>query len=84
MPSMPKTFTGKELSAKLLQAACDMTVDKDAPATATGEATSITRIRHLIQEGLDDVIAGRLVPIDNARAWADSLDTQNERPLPRI
>jgi predicted transcriptional regulator len=35
-----------------------------------------------IQEGLDDVTAGRLVLMEDAQAWADSLGTENERPVP--
>lgn len=38
--------------------------------------------RRLIQEGLDDVTAGRTVTMQQARAWAESLDTDNELPLP--
>jgi predicted transcriptional regulator len=36
--------------------------------------------RRLIQEGLDDVTAGRLVPIEQIEAWADSIGTGNEPP----
>ncbi|WP_240975227.1 CopG family ribbon-helix-helix protein [Paraburkholderia aromaticivorans] len=39
--------------------------------------------RRLIQEGLDDVDAGRVVSMEQAEGWADSLGTQNERPVPR-
>lgn len=39
--------------------------------------------RRLIQEGLDDVTAGRLVSMEDAQAWADSLGTEDERPVPR-
>jgi predicted transcriptional regulator len=38
--------------------------------------------RRLIQEGLDDVTAGRTIAMEQARAWADSLGTDNELPLP--
>ncbi|PRE81308.1 CopG family ribbon-helix-helix protein [Burkholderia gladioli] len=38
--------------------------------------------RRLIQEGLDDVTAGRTITMAQARAWADSLDTPDELPLP--
>jgi len=38
--------------------------------------------RRLIQEGLDDVTAGRTISMQQARAWADSLGTDNELPLP--
>ncbi|RPE23015.1 CopG family ribbon-helix-helix protein [Burkholderia pseudomallei] len=38
--------------------------------------------RRLIQEGLDDVTAGRTISMEQARAWADSLGTENELPLP--
>jgi predicted transcriptional regulator len=38
--------------------------------------------RRLIQEGLDDVTAGRFVPMDQARVWADSIGTDNEQPVP--
>jgi predicted transcriptional regulator len=36
--------------------------------------------RRLIQEGLDDVDAGRFVPIEQVEAWADSIGTENEQP----
>ncbi|SOE91446.1 Predicted transcriptional regulator [Caballeronia arationis] len=39
--------------------------------------------RRLIQEGLDDVTAGRLISMDEARAWADSLGADNELPVPK-
>ncbi|WP_250520661.1 MULTISPECIES: CopG family transcriptional regulator [unclassified Caballeronia] len=39
--------------------------------------------RRLIQEGLDDVTAGRLLSMEQARAWADSLGTDNELPVPK-
>ncbi|HDR9504203.1 TPA: CopG family transcriptional regulator [Burkholderia cepacia] len=39
--------------------------------------------RRLIQEGLDDVTAGRLVPMEQARAWANSIGTENELPTPK-
>ncbi|WP_062642761.1 CopG family ribbon-helix-helix protein, partial [Caballeronia arationis] len=39
--------------------------------------------RRLIQEGLDDVTAGRLISIEQARAWANSLGTDNELPVPK-
>ena len=39
--------------------------------------------RRLIQEGLDDVTAGRLIPMELARAWANSLGTDNELPVPK-
>jgi predicted transcriptional regulator len=39
--------------------------------------------RRLIQEGLDDVTAGRFVSMEQARAWANSLDTDNELPVPK-
>ncbi|HDR9033369.1 TPA: CopG family transcriptional regulator [Burkholderia vietnamiensis] len=38
--------------------------------------------RRLIQEGLDDVTAGRTITMEQARAWANSLGTDNELPLP--
>jgi predicted transcriptional regulator len=38
--------------------------------------------RRLIQEGLDDVTAGRTITMQQARAWAESLDTDNELPVP--
>jgi predicted transcriptional regulator len=39
--------------------------------------------RRLIQEGLDDVTAGRIVSMEQAREWADSLGTDNELPVPK-
>jgi predicted transcriptional regulator len=39
--------------------------------------------RRLIQEGLDEVTAGRFVSMEQARAWVDSLGTDNELPVPK-
>jgi len=39
--------------------------------------------RRLIQEGLDDVSTGRLLSMEQARAWANSLGTDNELPVPK-
>ena len=39
--------------------------------------------RRLIQEGLDDVTGGRLIPMEQARAWANSLGTDGELPVPK-
>jgi predicted transcriptional regulator len=39
--------------------------------------------RRLIQEGLDDVTAGRLLSMEQARAWANSLGTDSELPVPK-
>jgi predicted transcriptional regulator len=39
--------------------------------------------RRLIQEGLDDVTAGRLISMDEVRAWANSLGADNELPVPK-
>lgn len=39
--------------------------------------------RRLIGEGLDDVTAGRFVSMEQARAWANSLGTDNELPVPK-
>ena len=41
-----------------------------------------TEKRRLIQEGLDDVTAGRTLSMERARTWAESLGTENELPLP--
>ncbi|MGF6956609.1 DUF2283 domain-containing protein [Paraburkholderia youngii] len=38
--------------------------------------------RRMIQEGLDDVTAGRLIPMSKARAWAESIGTNNEKAIP--
>ncbi|MGF6658186.1 hypothetical protein OKW34_008776 [Paraburkholderia youngii] len=38
--------------------------------------------RRMIQEGLDDVTAGRLVPMSKARARAESIGTDNEKAIP--
>lgn len=38
--------------------------------------------RRLIQEGLDDVTAGRTVSFEAMREWANSLDTPGELPVP--
>ncbi|WP_250480067.1 MULTISPECIES: CopG family transcriptional regulator [unclassified Caballeronia] len=39
--------------------------------------------RRLIQEGLDDVSAGRMVSMEQARAWANGLGTDEEQPVPK-
>ncbi|BCQ29007.1 CopG family transcriptional regulator (plasmid) [Caballeronia sp. NK8] len=39
--------------------------------------------RRLIQEGLDDVSAGRMVSMEQARAWANSIGTDEEQPVPK-
>jgi predicted transcriptional regulator len=39
--------------------------------------------RRLIQEGLNDVDAGRFVLMEQARAWANSLGTDSELPVPK-
>ncbi|WP_321801552.1 DUF2283 domain-containing protein [Caballeronia sp. J97] len=36
----------------------------------------------MIQEGLDHVTAGRLVPMSKARGWADSIGTDHELAIP--
>lgn len=38
--------------------------------------------RRMIQEGLDDVTAGRTITMEQAREWAEKLDTPGEIPLP--
>src|SRR5689334_2660353 len=38
--------------------------------------------RRMTQEGLDDVTAGCLVPMSEARAWADSIRTDHEKATP--
>ncbi|MGA3252445.1 MAG: hypothetical protein ABSD12_30545 [Paraburkholderia sp.] len=40
------------------------------------------RERQMIQEGLDDVTAGRLISMVALEHWADSLGTDHELPLP--
>jgi predicted transcriptional regulator len=42
------------------------------------------RERQMIQEGLDDVTAGRLLSMDAMERWADRLGTDNELPLPKV
>jgi predicted transcriptional regulator len=39
--------------------------------------------RRLIQEGLDDVSAGRMISMEQARAWVNSLGTDEEQPVPK-
>ncbi|MES2298583.1 MAG: ribbon-helix-helix protein, CopG family [Pseudomonadota bacterium] len=36
----------------------------------------------LTREAMDDVDAGRVIDHQSVQAWADSLDTENPRPLP--
>lgn len=40
--------------------------------------------RQMIQEGLDDVTAGRLLSMAAMERWADSLRTDHEIPLPKV
>ena len=42
------------------------------------------RERQMIQDGLDDVDAGRLVSMEAMERWADSLGTGHELPLPKV
>ncbi|MDN7754567.1 CopG family ribbon-helix-helix protein [Burkholderia gladioli] len=42
------------------------------------------RERAMIQEGLDDVDAARLVSMEAMECWADSLGTGHELPLPKV
>ncbi|MBI0328545.1 CopG family ribbon-helix-helix protein [Burkholderia plantarii] len=42
------------------------------------------REHQMIQEGLDDVTAGRLLSMDAMERWADSLGTDHELPLPKV
>lgn len=42
------------------------------------------RERTMIQEGLDDVDAARLVSMEAMERWADSLGTDHELPLPKV
>ena len=42
------------------------------------------RERQMIQEGLDDVTAGRLLSMDAMERWAESLGTDHELPLPKV
>ena len=41
------------------------------------------RERRLIEEGLADVDAGRVVDHEKVRAWADSLTSSSALPVPR-
>jgi hypothetical protein len=83
MLSPPKHFTSKKPGAKLPRSVREMKEGEATHTTATGAGSSITQFRQLIQEGLDDVTAGRLVPMETARAWLDGLDTENVHPVPR-
>jgi hypothetical protein len=38
--------------------------------------------RRTTQEGLDDVTAGGLIPVSEARAWADNMGTEHEKAIP--
>lgn len=42
------------------------------------------RERAMIQEGLDDVNAAKLVSMEAMERWADSLGTDHELPLPKV
>jgi len=37
------------------------------------EAARVTRFKALVQEGLDDIAAGRVETVDNVGAWLDGL-----------
>lgn len=47
------------------------------------DPTDAERRRRLTLEGLADVDAGRLIDDEAMRAWADSLGTDHELPLPQ-
>ncbi|WP_186144238.1 CopG family ribbon-helix-helix protein [Burkholderia gladioli] len=42
------------------------------------------RERAMIQEGLDDVDAAKLVSMEAMERWADSLGTDHQLPLPKV
>jgi predicted transcriptional regulator len=42
------------------------------------------RERQLIQDGLDDVDAGRLISMEAMERWADGLGTDSEHPIPKV
>lgn len=44
-------------------------------------ARKLEALRAAIQEGLDDVAAGRVIEIDNFSAWLDEIDAEVEAEL---
>jgi hypothetical protein len=81
MPPPPKRLTGRKPGARLPPSVREMKEREATHTAATGAGSPVTQVRQLIQEGLDDVTAGRLVPMETARAWTDSLDTENVHPV---
>jgi hypothetical protein len=54
-----------------------------AHETDTGHPEGAERRRRLTLEGLADVDAGRLIDDEAMQAWADSLGTDQELPIPQ-
>ena len=52
-------------------------LDQDADPALDDDAARVVRYRALIQEGLDDLDAGRFEIVENIDAW---LDTLGRRP----
>jgi predicted transcriptional regulator len=54
-----------------------------ARETDARDLAGADRRRRLTREGLADVDAGRLIDDEAMRAWADSLGTDRELPIPQ-
>ena len=54
-----------------------------AQETDAADAARAERRRRLTLEGLADVDAGRLIDDEAMQAWADSLGTDRELPIPQ-
>ncbi len=54
-----------------------------ARETDAGDPEGAERRRRLTLEGLADVDAGRLIDDEAMQAWADSLGTDQELPIPQ-
>ena len=57
---------------------------EEALKTVMAYIARAERERQMIQEGLDDVTAGKLISMDTMARWADSLGTDHELLLPSV
>jgi predicted transcriptional regulator len=53
-----------------------------APETADQKSARLVRERALIDEGLADIRAGRVIDFEDLDRWLDILDKDSEAPFP--
>ena len=56
--------------------------DRASDAAATARTTETARKRRAIREGLDELDAGKQIPLEEIEAWVESWDTPEEKPRP--